>query len=272
MGITYYEPNLNQLNRTAKRADLRGCNPGNNNFFDFIFSRNNKIKPALQSEKLRHKLFELINRTKKNINWSANLFETRYIAFDIETTGICPFEGDEIISLGAVVIEKRTILDKPYFYELVNPKHPVSEPSKKITGLTNDMLNDKREIGPVLLDFLKFCGSGTLIAHNASFDISFMNVKLGASIGERIINPVIDTALLASALYYSLGDYSLESLAPRFNLSLKGRHNALCDARIAASLYLTLLPELKNRDITTLSELADFLSDSDLTKGYPRTL
>jgi len=272
MGITYYEPDFNQLNRTAKKTDLRGCSPGNKNFFDFLFSRKNKVQPVLQSEKLGDKLGKTIQEIKKGITWSDNLLETRYIAFDIETTGLCPFEGDEIISLGAVVIEERGIIDKPYFYELVNPRRPISEPSQKITGLTDHMLKDKREIGPVLLDFLEFCGSDILIAHNASFDISFMNVKLGTSIGERIINPVIDTALLTSALYYSLGDYSLESLAPRFNLDLKGRHNALCDARIAASLYLTLLPELKNRGVTTLPELADFLTALDLTKGYPRTL
>lgn len=272
MSITYYEPDLNQLNRTAKKTDLRGCNPGNNNFFDFIFSRKNKVKPALQSEKLRIELMGTIKKINNDIDWSSSLLRTRYIAFDIETTGLCPFEGDEIIALGAVVIEDRTILDKPYFYELVNPGRPVSEPSQKITGLTDTVLKDEREIGPVLSDFLEFCGPGILVAHNASFDISFMNVKLGPSIGERIVNPVIDTALLTSALYYALGDYSLESLAPRFNLDLKGRHNALSDARIAASLYLTLLPELKKRGIATLSELAGFLTNSDLTKGYPRTL
>ena len=272
MGITYYEPDFNQLNRTAKKTDLRGCNPGNNNLFDFLFSRNNKVQPLLQGENLEDKLIEAIRKASKNISWSSNLLGTRYIAFDIETTGMCPFEGDEIIAIGAVVIEERNILDKPYFYELVNPKRPVSEPSQKITGLTEDILKDKREIGPVLLDFLEFCGPGVLVAHNASFDISFMNVKLGASIGERIVNPVIDTALLTSALYYALGDYSLESLTPRFNLDLKGRHNALSDARIAASLYLTLLSELKKRGIATLSELAGFLTNSDLTKGYPRTL
>ncbi len=272
MGITYYEPDFNQLNRTAKKTDLRGCNPGNKNFFDFIFARKNKVQPVRQSEKLGDKLGKIIKEIKKGITWSDNLLEARYIAFDIETTGLCPFEGDEIISIGAVVIEDRTILDKPYFYELVNPGRPLSEPSKKITGLTDAMLNDKREIGPVLLDFLEFCGSEILVAHNAPFDISFMNVKLGAATGERVVNPVIDTALLTSALYYLLGDYSLESLAPRFNLNLNGRHNALSDARIAASLYLTLLPELKNRGITNLSELAGFLANSDLTKGYPRTL
>lgn len=272
MKINYYEPDLNQLNRTAKKIPLRGCNPRNNSLFDLLFSRQSKNEPTLNSEYIRNNLSETINTVKNNLNWSENLLEARYVAFDIETTGMCPFEEDEIISIGAVIIEKETILDKPFFYELVNPNHPVSEPSQKITGLTNTILNDKREIGPVLLDFLNFCGSNILVAHNASFDISFINVKLGASIDQRIINPVIDTALLASALYYSLGDYSLENLAPLLNLNLKGRHNALCDARIAASLYLTLLQELKSRSINTLPALIDFLSDSDLAKGYPRTL
>ncbi len=272
MTSTYFEADFNQLNRTAKKTALRGCNPRNNNFLDFLFSRNNKVKADLHSEALVNNLTDTLKKIEKNINWADNLLETRYVAFDIETTGMCPFEGDEIISLGAVVIENRAIQEETYFYELVNPKRPVSEPSKKVTGLKDEMLKEKRKIGPVLLDFLNFCGPSILVAHNASFDISFMNVKLGTAIGERIVNPVIDTVLLTKALYYKLGDYSLENLAPRFNLNLKGRHNALSDSRIAASLYLTLLPELKKKDITTLSELADFLIDADLTKGYPRTL
>jgi len=75
--------------------------------------------------------------------------------------------------------------------------------------------------------------------------------------------------LLTSALHYSIGDYSLENLARIFNFSLEGRHDALGDAKIAASLFLKLRPELKAKGVTTLHQLAGLFSHADLTKGYP---
>ena len=193
------------------------------------------------------------------------------ICFDTETTGLVSYY-ESLIEISAVRFNLDGSVSEK-FTSLLDPMKEVAQIITDITGLTNESLRDAPPFWDVLRDFANFIREDDILfAHNASFDISFMNVKLGTSIGERIINPVIDTALLTSALYYSLGDYSLESLAPRFNLDLKGRHNALCDARIAASLYLTLLPELKNRGVTTLPELVDFLTALDLTKGYPRTL
>jgi len=265
----YYQPDYQLLNREAKvcSSNKDDLQPGE--LLSRLLPGNRQNEPDKIDSELLKELTKIITGIKQEISWEQDLFNAAYVVFDTETTGLRPFNGDEIISLGAVIIEDGQILDQPTFYHLVNPKRQVTAQSKKITGLTDEMLRDKPDIWKVLLEFLKFTGPRILVAHNAPFDLAFINNKLSTSIGLRIVNPVIDTVLLTSALFYSLGDYSLENLAPRFKLDLDGRHNALSDARIAASLFLRLLPELKAKKIYTLHQLAQFFRDSDLSKGYP---
>lgn len=263
----YFEPDYQKLNKQAKR--LNGNQGHAGELIERLFTRGKKREPLTYDPKLLNDLSALITTIKENIDWDQELPDASYIVFDTETTGLHPFKGDEIISIGAVVVEKGKILSKPRFYEMVNPGRPVSPQSEEITGLNNKMLNNKPDLVPVLFRFLQFTGSRILVAHNAPFDLAFINNRLGEAIGRRIVNPVIDTVLLTSALYYALGDYSLESLAPRFNISLEGRHNALGDAIIAASLFTSLLTELNSMGIRTLPELSHLFSEADPAKGYP---
>ncbi len=265
----YYQPDYQQLNRKAKICSSNGIDNQPGELLSRLLPWNMKAESIREDTELLKQLSDTITEIKQAINWEQNLFSASYVVFDTETTGLNPFKGDEIISLGAVIIEGGQILSQPAFYRLVNPKRQVSAQSKKLTGLTDEMLRDKPEIGKVLLEFLRFTGPRILVAHNAPFDLAFINSKLSESISWRIVNPVIDTVLLTSALYYSIGDYSLESLSSRFKLDLEGRHHALSDARIAASLFLKLLPELKRKNVNTLHQLAQFFTDSDPSKGYP---
>ncbi len=266
---SYYEPDYNLLNRRARRCKNNGSSWQGSDIIDRILSRDKNSAAKISDPELRQRISETISEIKQNIDWTENIFNASYVAFDTETTGLRPYRGDEIISLGAVIIENGRLPEKPSFYRLVNPGRPVPARAQSITGITDDMLQGKPGIGPVLLDFLKFAGPRILVAHNAPFDLAFLNKILGESIGRRIVNPVIDTVLLTSALYYSYGDYSLENLACRLNFSLEGRHNALSDARIAGSLFLKLLPDLEKKGIKTLQQLSLLFSDSDPARGYP---
>lgn len=263
----YFEPDYQKLNRQAKRLNSSQGQAGE--LLERIFTRGKKREPLTYEPKMLNDLSSLISEIKQDINWEQKLPAASYVVFDTETTGLHPFKGDEIISIGAVVVEKGKILSEPRFYEMVNPGRPVSPQSEAITGLNNKVLSDKPDLIPVLFRFLQFTGPRILVAHNAPFDLAFINNRLGEAIGRRIVNPVIDTVLLTSALYYALGDYSLESLAPRFNISLEGRHNALGDAIIAASLFTSLLVELNNMGIRKLPELSRLFSEADPAKGYP---
>ncbi len=266
---SYFQPDYHQLNRKARRYSANGKTGRGKKLIERLFPGIRKTGPSKQDPRMLEQLSAAITEIKQAIDWEQDLLSASYVAFDIETTGLLPYKNDEIISIGAVIIENMSILNEPVFYQLVKPKKPVSPQSQKITGITDDMLEDKPEIIEVILDFLEFTGPRILVAHNAAFDLAFINNEIAEATGRRIVNPVIDTVLLASSLYYSFGDYSLENLASRFQLDLEGRHHALADARIAASLFLKLLPELKAREAHNLHELAQLFNDIDLTKGYP---
>ena len=266
---THFQPDYHQLNRKAKRFAANGKNKQGKELLERIFPGKSEIEPVKPEPARLEQLSAALTDIKQSIDWEQDLFNASYVVFDTETTGLLPYKGDEIISIGAVIIEKNRIPEQPVFYQLVNPKRSISPQSQKITGIRDEMLEDKPDIIEVLLDFLRFTGPRILVAHNAPFDLAFINKKIAETIGRRIVNPVIDTVLLTSALFYSFGDYSLESLASRFNLDLEGRHHALSDARIAASLFLKLMPELKTREVNNLHQLAQLFSDINLTKGYP---
>jgi DNA polymerase III epsilon subunit family exonuclease len=264
----YFDPDYNRLNRSAKRSEARS----NGSQVDRLLNRLLRVKsepPVIYDPEILLELSTKISKIKDSIDWGQELEKASFIVFDTETTGLRPFGGDEVTSLGAVVIEKGNIIKEPFFYSLVNPMRPITLQAQKITGITNEMVRQQPTLIPVLIDFLDFCGPRILVAHNAPFDLAFLNNKIGETIGRRIVNPVIDTVLLTSALHYSIGDYSLENLARIFKFSLEGRHNALGDARIAASLFLKLASELQSKGISTLHQLAGLFSDADLTKGYP---
>jgi DNA polymerase III subunit epsilon len=265
----YFQPDYYRLNRKASRHHGNKINRLVQKMLERLLPMKQNAGSNMTDPKMMAALSTQISEIKQAIDWEQDLSSASYVAFDIETTGLLPYKDDQIISIGAVVIENGLILDSPYFYELVNPKRPVSSQAKKITGISDDMLAGKPDFIEILPDFLKFTGPRILVAHNAPFDLAFINNILSETIGRRIVNPVIDTVLLASALYYSFGDYSLENLATRFKLDLEGRHDALADARIAASVFLKLLPELKTKGVTNLHQLAQFFNEVDLTKGYP---
>ena len=103
----------------------------------------------------------------------------REIAFDTETTGLNPDQGDRIIEIGAVEMINHIPTGRT-FRRLVNPGVPVSEATRRITGITDDDLSDKPgfEHPEIVGAFLEFVGDAVLVAHNAAFDRSFLNMEL----------------------------------------------------------------------------------------------
>ncbi len=265
----HYEPDYNLLNRKAKKNEAAPSTSVSERLISRLLTGAKQPELIDNDPALFEELSAELSEIKAGIDWGQNLLDASYIVFDTETTGLQPYMYDEITAIGALTINSAKISKDNSFYRLVNPRRPIPPVARRITGLDDDMVKDEPQIIPVLLDFLKFCGPRILIAHNAPFDLAFINIKISEATGRRFVNPVIDTVLLTSALRYSIGDYSLENLSTLFNLDLSGRHNALGDARIAAELFLKLLPELVNRGVTNLHQLAALFSDSDLTKGYP---
>ena len=170
--------------------------------------------------------------------------QIREIAFDTETTGLNPNEGDRIIELGAVEMINH-IPSGRTFRTLINPGRSVSADTVRITGITDDDLKDAPPFeAPEVIDaFLDFIGDATLVAHNAGFDRSFLNMELGRCGRDPIPDDRwVDTAAMARRKFPG-APASLDALCKRFDISLESRtfHGALLDSQLLAAVYLELM-------------------------------
>ncbi|WP_303720823.1 exonuclease domain-containing protein [Malonomonas rubra] len=176
-----------------------------------------------------------------------------YVVFDTETTGLNPSEGDEIIQLGAIRVVNGRMLYHEAIDQLVDPLRPVPPTSVEIHGIQPELLPGQPTIDKVLPHFHKFAENSVLVAHNAAFDMRFLQLK-EESTGIRFENPVLDTLLLSSIIHPNQDSHSLEGLAERLNVTIVGRHTALGDAIVTAEVLLKMLPLLKANGINTLAE------------------
>jgi DNA polymerase III subunit epsilon len=204
-------------------------------------------------------IVEKSQQLKERKDWDVPLQEGRYILFDTETTGFYPYQGDEIINIGAVVVEDGQIREDLVFDELVNPYRNIPDAVQKLTGITDEMVADKRGICSVLNDFLDFIGDSVLVAHNAEFDLAFLNIKLNWYTQTEIYNPVVDTYKLARALSPEFLSHDLDTLIKQYRIPLRPRHTALGDSLMTAEVFLNYLSVLKERDIQTLKQLYYYL-------------
>jgi DNA polymerase-3 subunit epsilon len=184
------------------------------------------------------------------------LAQLAYTVFDTETTGLEPSAGDEIISIGAVRIVNGRILRNEVFEQLVNPRRPLSRASVKVHGIDAEALAGQPAIEAVLPAFHRFCEDTVLVAHNAAFDMRFLELKESAS-GVRFDQPVLDTLLLSAAVHPAHDDHRLESIAGRLGVRVIGRHTALGDALLTAEIFLRILRLLAERGIVTLGQALD---------------
>jgi DNA polymerase-3 subunit epsilon len=181
------------------------------------------------------------------------LADISYTVFDTETTGLEPSAGDEIISIGAVRIVNGRLLKQEVYEQLVNPQRTVPGDSVRIHGIKTSDLQGQPAIGEVLPVFHRFCEDTVLVAHNAAFDMRFLELKEAAT-GIRFSQPVLDTLLLAALAHPSHKDHGLEAVAERLGLRVIGRHTALGDALVTGDIFLKLVPLLAERGILTLGD------------------
>lgn len=181
------------------------------------------------------------------------LSELTFTVFDTETTGLNPSEGDEIIQIGATRIVNGKLRKSESFDQLVDPQRGLPEESIKIHGITPDMLAGQPTMGKVLPAFHAFAEDTVLVAHNAAFDMRFLQLK-EASTGIRFAQPVLDTLLLSAVLHPSQESHRLEAISERMGVSVMGRHTALGDAIVTGEVFLRMIPLLAEMGIRTLGE------------------
>jgi len=165
----------------------------------------------------------------------------REIVFDTETTGLDPYQGDRLVEIGCVELVNGFSTGNSFHYYL-NPEREMSEGALQVHGLSTEFLRDKPLFADICDEFLAFVGDAPLVAHNAMFDLGFINAELerckkAAIQRERLV----DTLMLARRRYPA-GPNKLDDLCGRFSIDLSRRtkHGALLDAELLAEVYVEL--------------------------------
>lgn len=180
------------------------------------------------------------------------LAEDTFVVFDVETTGLSAVYNT-IIELAAVKVKDGEIIDR--FTSFANPHHPLSITTIELTGITDDMVKDAPDVEEVLREFREWIGDSVLVAHNASFDIGFLNAGLKKIGFEKVTNPVIDTLELARFLYPELKNHRLNTLCKKFDIELTQHHRAIYDAEATGHLLMRLLKDAQEKGILYHDEL-----------------
>jgi DNA polymerase III epsilon subunit family exonuclease len=173
--------------------------------------------------------------------------------FDLETTGLDPKGGDEIISVSAVRVIRGRICGGETFHQLIRPYGSISAASERIHGISAEMVRERPRPQQVLADFRFYSRDTVLVSHCAEFDMLFLRQQ-GQKVGLEFNNSVLDTLLLAAAVLSSRKDQSLEATAGRLGAHIHSRHSSLGDALTAAEIYLKLIPLLEQRRVYTLRQ------------------
>ena len=174
-----------------------------------------------------------------------------YVVFDIETTGFSPVVN-KIIEIGAVRVENGAIVDK--FSTFVNPKVPIPFRIENLTGINDNMVLDAPDIETVLPKFLEFSEGAVMVAHNASFDMSFIEHNCVLQGIEREFTTA-DTVAMARFLLPGLNRFKLDTVAKAVGVSLENHHRAVDDAGCTAEIFVKFVKMLEERNILTLDDL-----------------
>ena len=195
-----------------------------------------------------------------------DLSEATYVVFDVETTGLSAIYND-LIQVAASKMYKGNIVAE--FDEFINPGHPLSAFTTELTGITDDHVKNAKPLVQVLKEFQEFCKDTVLVAHNATFDVGFMNANYERHGLPKITQPVIDTLEFARNLYPEYKRHGLGPLTKRFGVALEHHHMANYDAEATGRLLFIFIKEVAEKyGVTDLARLnIDLISPDSYKKA-----
>ena len=195
-----------------------------------------------------------------------DLSEATYVVFDVETTGLSAIYND-LIQVAASKMYKGNIVAE--FDEFINPGHPLSAFTTELTGITDDHVKNAKPLVQVLKEFQEFCKDTVLVAHNATFDVGFMNANYERHGLPKISQPVIDTLEFARNLYPEYKRHGLGPLTKRFGVALEHHHMANYDAEATGRLLFIFIKEVAEKHgVTDLARLnLDLISPDSYKKA-----
>ena len=192
------------------------------------------------------------------VNSKNQSLDGKFVVFDIETTGFHP-KQNKIIEIGAVKVENGEVTER--FSTFVNPQVPIPFEIEQLTGIRDDMVMEAETIEQVLPKFMEFCEGCVMVAHNASFDMSFIEENcLRQNIATDFT--VMDTVGLARVLLPALKKHKLNLVAKALNIPLENHHRAVDDAECTAKIFLKFIAMLKEQGAEALDAVDEIGSTS----------
>jgi DNA polymerase III epsilon subunit family exonuclease len=189
-----------------------------------------------------------------------SLADTEFVVFDVETTG-SKWPPCRVLEIGLCRVRAGRIVAE--LETLVNPCAPIPPFISSLTGITDEMVNSAPPFDRVIAEVLDFIGSAVLVAHNAAFDVSFLNYEIAQLYpGRKLFNPQLCTVSLARRVVPELANHRLHTLAEHFSVPLLRRHRASDDARATAEVFIRLLTLLDRHGVRDLAGARSFKSPS----------
>ncbi|MBA3247945.1 MAG: hypothetical protein H0T63_07665 [Pyrinomonadaceae bacterium] len=184
------------------------------------------------------------------------LGEIDFVVVDVETTGAKAPPG-RITEIGAYRVSRGRIVAE--FQTLVNPQTLIPPFIVGLTGITDQMVKDAPLFGDVVERWLEFAGTSVLVAHNAPFDVRFINHEVAQVFpGRRMINSQLCTVALSRRVVPNLLNHRLHTVAAHFAVKINGRHRAAGDARATAEVFVRLLEILDQHGVRDLAAARRF--------------
>ncbi|WP_274651508.1 PolC-type DNA polymerase III [Paenibacillus humicola] len=188
-----------------------------------------------------------------------------YVVFDIETTGLSVINS-KIIELAGVKMREGKEIGR--FSTFIDPHEEIPYHIQQLTNITNEMVKGAPELEPKLREFVEFVGDAVLVAHNARFDMGFIQAACKAHGMPELPNPVLDTLELARFLFPQLKNHRLNTLADKYKISLENHHRAIDDSIALGGVLFGLIGDAAARNITGLHMLNDYVG-LDLSNSRP---
>lgn len=195
-----------------------------------------------------------------------DLIHSEYVVFDTETTGFNAGGADQMIEIGAVKIKDGEITDR--FDELIDPKRPIPAKITELTCITDDMVKGKDDEEAVTKRFLEWAGNLPMVAHNAKFDISFIEMAMKKYNLGTFKNTVIDTLELSRTLDQGYARHGLSALVKRYNIPWEedAHHRADYDAEGTALVFSKMIKKLESQKFEKISDLDNLVSKDEIHK------
>jgi len=193
------------------------------------------------------------------------LEEAVYVVFDIETTGLS-VTNSKIIEIAGVKMKGGEIIGR--YATFINPHENIPYHITQLTNITDEMVKGAPDLEQELPKFVEFVGDSVLVAHNARFDIGFIQENCKRFGLPQLSNPVLDTLEMARLLYPSLKNHRLNTLAEKFKVSLENHHRAIDDAEALGHILFRMIKDAVGRNIVALDGLNQYVGQ-DLSNARP---